>query len=150
MKTKVNNNIKLKSGGGLVNDAVDGLGITTLPAVDGSALTGIGNVKMGTLTIGAHDPDVKTITVGFLPKRIKVSVFHDRDNFSLGFWNAVDGNICSFIALNNGFGVDTKIYKMTLNNLVSGEIQNVTETTFDIKPSGGGSGYLYLLWEAIN
>ena len=54
-KNKVNNNIKLKSGGGLINDATDGLRVdagTTegkvivvaagdkLPAVDGSLLTG--------------------------------------------------------------------------------------------------------------
>jgi hypothetical protein len=53
---KVNNNIKLKSGGGLINDATDGLSVDSgttngkivamttgdkLPAVDGSQLTGI-------------------------------------------------------------------------------------------------------------
>jgi hypothetical protein len=55
-KTIVNNNIKLKSGGGLINDATDGLSVDTgttanklvrldanakLPAVDGSQLTGL-------------------------------------------------------------------------------------------------------------
>lgn len=60
MKTKVNNNIKLKSGGGLVNSAV-GLGVDSgttegkvvvvgvgdkLPAVDGSQLTGLTEFKI--------------------------------------------------------------------------------------------------------
>ena len=55
-KNKVNNNIKLKSGGGIINDATDGLSVDTgttanklvrldgdakLPAVDGSQLTNI-------------------------------------------------------------------------------------------------------------
>ena len=55
-KTIVNNNIKLKSGGGVINDATDGLSVDTgttanklvrldgdakLPAVDGSQLTGL-------------------------------------------------------------------------------------------------------------
>lgn len=55
-KNKVNNNIKLKSGGGVINDQTDGLSVDTgttagkivvldgsakLPAVDGSQLTGI-------------------------------------------------------------------------------------------------------------
>ena len=55
-KTIVNNNIKLKSGGGIINDATDGLSVDTgttanklvrldddakLPAVDGSQLTGL-------------------------------------------------------------------------------------------------------------
>lgn len=39
---KVNNNIKLESGGGLVNSAVDGLSVGgTLPSSDGSNLTGV-------------------------------------------------------------------------------------------------------------
>ena len=55
-KNKVNNNIKLKSGGGIINDATDGLSVDSgttanklvqldgsakLPAVDGSQLTGL-------------------------------------------------------------------------------------------------------------
>ena len=41
MKTKVNNNIKLKSGGGLVNDANEGLSVTDLPVVSGINLTNL-------------------------------------------------------------------------------------------------------------
>lgn len=147
-KTKVNNNIKLKSGGGLINDATDGLSVGDLPAIDGSKLTGIGLVKIGTISFGGGESAAQTITTGFLPRKIKVSLALGGNDFSLGFWNAIDGNICSFSATNNGVGVDTKIYKVTANNLVSGVIQNVTATSFDIKPSGGGSGTISLLWEA--
>lgn len=66
-KNKVNNNIKLKSGGGILNDATDGLSVDTgttdgkivamttgdkLPAVDGSNLT---NVFSGMFVNSASD-----------------------------------------------------------------------------------------------
>lgn len=46
MKTKVNNNIKLKSGGGLINDATDGLSVES-PLVASSITTGANATAIG-------------------------------------------------------------------------------------------------------
>ena len=83
-KNKVNNNIKLKSGGGVINDATDGLSVDTgttanklvrldgnakLPAVDGSNLTGIAQI-IPSLIIRVSADTART-TTSLSPEKLK-------------------------------------------------------------------------------
>ena len=95
-KNKVNNNIKLKSGGGIINDATDGLSVDSgttadklvqldgsakLPAVDGSQLinlqysTSFTTIASDFLRTSANTET--SIVTGTTPTKVKEILFND-------------------------------------------------------------------------
>ena len=54
-KNKVNNNIKLKSGGGVINDATDGLSVDTAYIANNSGNTIAKSVKQLTIQLFLRD-----------------------------------------------------------------------------------------------
>jgi len=107
-KNKVNNNIKLKSGGGVINDATDGLSVDTgttanklvrldssakLPAVDGSQLTAVNNTKLsnGNLTITDSYSDI-TVTTSFIIRKVNfiaIAIYSGKTMISFGAYDRV-------------------------------------------------------------
>lgn len=100
-------------------------------------------IRNGTTSFDGSSSTAITINAGFRPSVVRVFACF-ASYVSFGSWNLIDGNKCAF----NQTGVANAVYDVLANNRVTGVIQNITDTGFDIKPSGGGSGTVYIFWEA--
>ena len=161
-KNKVNNNIKLKSGGGVINDATDGLSVDTgttanklvrldgnakLPAVDGSQLTNLGEIVPGD-TVRASAPTERSqncasgsYSCGYIAKSFT--------------WNDIDGTINISLEMKNDSSEATSYVGLFINDVLVAQVSqkgdSYTAKTFSnvsvsngdtikFKTHGGGLG----------
>jgi hypothetical protein len=148
---KVNNNIKLKSGGGVVNDATDGLSVDTgttdgkivqmttgdkLPAVDGSQLTNTHWTLISSEALGATN----TIPAGTNFIIVDFRVYSDEG----GTIN--DNTYGQFILIPSiltsarvSSGEADNATSIGLGSSISGS--TITNTRYDVTSGGGRTAY---------
>lgn len=147
---KVNNNIKLKSGGGLANSSADGLsvdgGVTAgkvivvaagdkLPAVDGSQLTNIGTTLVfnpGVTTDAAVTTTTQTKTISqdvtIVPKYFEAYIIFDlQDTIA---WTAGFAN-----------GTETRAVLLVKGNITTSSYEVWSLQTSNLVPNGTSYGY---------